>query len=151
MQHGDPLAVSKSTQKLVYAMLFPVAFIAIIWTGAELFTGNTMTMLVCILEKRIKVCHLVINWLSSLFGNWLGALFVAYFLSYLTGALEDKNVTYFLYNTAKDKTSYSFGGCFLRAVGCNAFVCLAVWFVIATDDGAGKIMAMWSENPKPKT
>lgn len=143
VQPDDPKAVSKSTQKLIYGMLFPVAFIAIIWTGAELFTGNTMTMLVCILERRIKVYHLVLNWLSSLFGNWLGALFVAYFLSYLTGSLDDTNVQYFLFSAAKDKTAYSFGSCFLRAVGCNAFVCLAVWFVIATDDGAGKIMALW--------
>ncbi|OEH78717.1 formate nitrite [Cyclospora cayetanensis] len=143
VQDGDPLAVPKSLQKLIYGMLFPVAFIAIIWTGAELFTGNTMTMLVCILEKRIKAYNLLLNWLASLFGNWLGALFVAYFLSYLTGALDDKHVSYFLFSAAKDKTSYSFGSCFLRAVGCNAFVCLAVWFVIATDDGAGKILALW--------
>ncbi|XP_026190069.1 uncharacterized protein LOC34619862 [Cyclospora cayetanensis] len=85
VQDGDPLAVPKSLQKLIYGMLFPVAFIAIIWTGAELFTGNTMTMLVCILEKRIKAYNLLLNWLAS----------------------------------------------------------LLVWFVIATDDGAGKILALW--------
>lgn len=149
MQPEDPLAVPKAVQKLVYGMLFPVAFISIIWTGAELFTGNTMTMLVCILERRIKVYQLAINWSFSLVGNWLGALFVAFFLSHLTGALADPHVSFFLFKTAKDKTNYSFLSCFLRAVGCNAFVCLAVWFVIATDDGAGKIMALWSPNPKP--
>ncbi|KAL8440406.1 hypothetical protein Efla_000294 [Eimeria flavescens] len=140
---ADPLAVSKATQKLVYGMLFPVAFIAIIWTGAELFTGNTMTMLVCILEKRIKPYHLVVNWAASLFGNWLGALSVAYFLSYLTGALDEKHVAAFLFSAAKEKTSFSFVSCFSRAVGCNTFVCLAVWFVIATDDGAGRVLALW--------
>lgn len=139
----DPQSVPAALQKLIYGGLFPVAFIAIIWTGAELFTGNTMTMLICLLERRIKIQHLLINWGFSLTGNWLGALFSAYFLSFLTGALDPANVRAYLFKTAVDKVSHSWGACFLRGVGCNTFVCLAVWFVVAQDEGAGKILALW--------
>ncbi|KAL8274153.1 hypothetical protein Esti_001995 [Eimeria stiedai] len=87
-----------------------------------------MTMLVCILEKE-KVYHLATNWASSLFGNWLGALFVAYFLSYLTGALDSPHLR--------------FRQLLPESPGMHTFVCLALWFDAATDDGAGKIMALW--------
>ncbi|KEP59805.1 UNVERIFIED_CONTAM: formate/nitrite transporter protein [Hammondia hammondi] len=140
---ANPLAVSKATQKFLYASLFPVAFIAIIFTGAELFTGNTMTMLVCLLERRVTALQLCINWICSLVGNWAGALFAAYFLSYLPGVLQDPDHLHYLKDVATHKTDHSFLQCFFLAVGCNTFVCLAVWFVIASDDAAGKIMSMW--------
>ncbi|EPT29115.1 formate/nitrite transporter protein [Toxoplasma gondii ME49] len=140
---ANPLAVSKATQKFLYASLFPVAFIAIIFTGAELFTGNTMTMLVCLLERRVTALQLCINWICSLVGNWAGALFAAYFLSYLPGVLQDPDHLHYLEDVAAHKTELSFLQCFCLAVGCNTFVCLAVWFVIASDDAAGKIMSMW--------
>lgn len=139
----NPLAVAKSTQSFIYASLFPVSFIAIIFTGAELFTGNTMTMLVCLLERRITWLQLVVNWCCSLVGNWLGALFAAYFLSYLPGALSSPDQLHYLEVKAIEKTSHNFGKCFLLGVGCNTYVCLAVWFVIASDEAAGKIIAMW--------
>ncbi|PFH33151.1 formate/nitrite transporter protein [Besnoitia besnoiti] len=140
---SNPLAVSKSTQKFLYASLFPVAFIAIIFTGAELFTGNTMTMLLCLLERRVTYLQLLVNWACSLVGNWLGALFAAYFLSYLPGVLQGPDHLNYLKEVAAHKTGHNFGECFLLAVGCNTYVCLAVWFVIASDDAAGKIMSMW--------
>ncbi|KFG62908.1 formate/nitrite transporter protein [Toxoplasma gondii RUB] len=140
---GDPLAVAKPTQKFIYGALFPVAFICIILTGAELFTGNTMTMLICYFQKRVTMLQLGVNWLGSLAGNWLGALFGAYFLSYLTGALGDEHVRQFLFRTCVNKISYGWGECFLRGVGCNTFVCLAVWAVIASENVAGKVLVMW--------
>lgn len=140
---GDPLAVAKPTQKFIYGALFPVAFICIILTGAELFTGNTMTMLICFFQRRVTLLQLTINWLGSFLGNWLGALFGAYFLSYLTGALSDVHVRSFLFYMCSAKVSYGWGACFLRGVGCNTFVCLAVWAVIAAENVAGKVLVMW--------
>ncbi|CBZ51490.1 hypothetical protein NCLIV_012840 [Neospora caninum Liverpool] len=63
---SDPVAVAKPTQKFIYGALFPVAFICIILTGAELFTGNTMTMLICYFQKRVTILQLGVNWLGSL-------------------------------------------------------------------------------------
>ncbi|PFH31516.1 formate/nitrite transporter protein [Besnoitia besnoiti] len=139
----NPLAVAKPTQKFIYGSLFPVAFICIILTGAELFTGNTMTMLICWFQRRVTILQLGVNWGGSFLGNWLGALFGAYFLSYLTGALDDEHVRHFLFITCKTKVSYGWGACFLRGVGCNTFVCLAVWTVIASENVAGKVLVMW--------
>lgn len=140
---SDTRSISKSMQKFVYASVFPTAFIAIIFTGAELFTGNTMTMLICLIERRITFLHLVINWLGSLLGNWLGTLFAAYFLSYLPGGYDTEPLNSYLCHMAEVKVSYGWGACFLRGIGCNVLVCLAVWNVTACDDASGKILALW--------
>ncbi|KAL8427000.1 hypothetical protein ACSSS7_007937 [Eimeria intestinalis] len=140
---SDPRAISKSMQKFLYASIFPTAFIAIIFTGAELFTGNTMTMLICLFERRITIWHLIINWVGSFVGNWLGALFSAYFLSYLPGGYEQEPIYSYMCYVQHVKVSYGWGECFLRGIGCNVLVCLAVWNVTACDDPASKILALW--------
>ena len=35
------------------------------------------------------------------------------------------------------------GAALLRGIGCNWLVCLAVWMALASDDIAGKILAIW--------
>lgn len=139
----DTRSVSKSMQKFIYASIFPTAFIAIIFTGAELFTGNTMTMLICLIERRITFLHLVINWVGSFLGNWLGALFSAYFLSYLPGGYEKEPLHTYMCSVQEYKTTHGWGECFLRGVGCNVLVCLAVWNVTACDDPASKVLSLW--------
>ncbi|KEP62354.1 UNVERIFIED_CONTAM: formate/nitrite transporter protein [Hammondia hammondi] len=139
----DPKAITAGTQKFIYASIFPVAFIAIIMTGAELFTGNTMTMLICWFERRITIWQLLQNWAGSFLGNWLGTMFSAYFLTYLCCPFDHDPYLSYLNYTAASKVSYGWGSCFLRGVGCNTWVCLAVWFVVACDDAAGKILALW--------
>ena len=39
-----------------------------------------------------------------------------------------------------DETAYQI---FLRAVGCNWLVCLAVWLALAADDVAGKVLGIF--------
>lgn len=139
----NPRAISPVMQKFIFASIFPVAFIAIITTGAELFTGNTMTMLICLFERRVTVLQLLKNWAGSLIGNWLGTLFSAYFLTYLCCNFDKSPYFDYLNAMAEHKTSHGWASCFLRGVGCNTWVCLAVWFVIACEDWAGKILALW--------
>lgn len=140
---ADPRSISPVMQKFIFAAIFPVAFIAIITTGAELFTGNTMTMLVCLFERRVTLLQLLRNWVGSFLGNWMGTLFSAYFLTYLCCHFEKSPYIDYLNAIAEHKTSHGWGGCFLRGVGCNTWVCLAVWFVLACDDWSGKILALW--------
>ncbi|PHJ15906.1 formate nitrite transporter protein, partial [Cystoisospora suis] len=138
-----PGAITPYMQKFIYASIFPTAFIAIIMTGAELFTGNTMTMLICLFERRITIYQLLHNWIGSFLGNWAGTAFSAYFLTYLCSGFDHDPHFSYLAHSAHVKVSYGWGSCFLRGVGCNTWVCLAVWFVVACDEAAGKILALW--------
>ena len=79
-----------------------------------------------------------------LIGNLLGSLFVAYFLAVETGVITGELQLARLADiaTAKgvEETEWQI---FLRALGCNWLVCLAVWMALAADDVAGKILAIF--------
>jgi formate transporter len=79
-----------------------------------------------------------------LFGNLLGALFVAYFLADQTGIASSELPLERLEQIALAKgveeTEWQI---FLRAMGCNWLVCLAVLLALAAQDVAGKIIAIF--------
>eukprot|EP00922_Rhytidocystis_sp_ex-Travisia-forbesii_P069711 GHVS01104130.1.p1 GENE.GHVS01104130.1~~GHVS01104130.1.p1 ORF type:complete len:339 (-),score=22.95 GHVS01104130.1:595-1611(-) len=135
--------IEPAVPKLLYAAMFPVAFVSIIMTGAELFTGNTMTMLICMFHRKVSILDLLINWILTLISNAAGAIFIAYFISSLSGTFNEGTMLAFVQHAAEKKIAHGFGSNFLRGVGANSFVCLAVWMVLAVDDVAGKVIVLW--------
>jgi formate transporter len=84
------------------------------------------------------------NFTWVLIGNLIGSLFVAYFLAVKSGVLTAELPLQRLaaIATAKGETETDWQ-IFLRAVGCNWLVCLAVWMALAADDIGGKILAIF--------
>ena len=60
------------------AVGLPAGLTLVILTGAELFTGNVMTMLSGVLAKRVKTEALIRNWVLSYAGNFIGSVVMAY-------------------------------------------------------------------------
>ena len=60
------------------AVGLPAGLTLVILTGAELFTGNVMTMLSGVLTKRVKTEALIRNWVLSYTGNFIGSVVMAY-------------------------------------------------------------------------
>lgn len=79
-QASDPGLV-----KLVFAFLFPTGLVLVAQTGAELFTGNIMFLTPGLLLRKISPKQVLKNWGLSYIFNFLGSLFVAFFLAYLSG------------------------------------------------------------------
>jgi formate transporter len=129
--------------RLLFASVFPVGLMLVVIAGAELFTGNTAILVPGVLAGRSPVRGLARNWALSYAGNFAGALFVAYALTYLTGLCAGEPYLTAVRVMAADKTSLSFMAAFWRGIGCNWLVCLAVWMACAADDVAGKILAVW--------
>jgi len=89
------------------------------------------------------------NWLYVYVGNFVGAVFVALFLSYWA-EIVNVNVTGLAaqlgkasIRIAEAKVSISWLTLFLRGLGANWLVCLAVGLSIAADDVVGKIAGLW--------
>jgi formate/nitrite transporter len=77
-------------------------------------------------------------------GNLLGSLFVAYFLAVKTGVITADMPLERLKDIAQAKgVEESADQIFLRAVGCNWLVCLAVWMSMAAEEVSGKILAIF--------
>lgn len=135
--------MGEGPQMMLYMSLFPFALIGIIWLGAELYTGNTMAMLCALLHCRVKWYHLIINWLSSMSMNTIGALFVAYLLSYLTGSFSSEPQLSYVISNAEGKVKYEIYQVFLKALGCNLFVCYSILITYGSMDTAGKVLVIY--------
>lgn len=141
--HSNP-----TTSKLIYAAIFPTGFVALVFTGAELYTGNTAAMSVYMFHHRNRKAFfaLVRCWVVSALFNLCGAVLCAGLLSYSTNAFNPKSAPgphAFLMSLAKHKTDLKFHEALCLGIGCNILVCFASWCAVIIQDGAGKILAIW--------
>lgn len=150
---GCPVGLSK----FVFGAVFPVGLIMVVICGSELFTGDVMFMTMGVLDGKASIGSLAKNWIGSWVFNLIGSIFVAYVLAYMTGIMAPEAFTKGAIGIAQTKSlggatflsagkttaSLTWVQAFLRAIGCNWLVCLAVYLANAADDVIGKILGIW--------
>jgi formate/nitrite transporter len=98
---------------------------------------------ISILNGEATVKGLMKNWSLVYVGNFLGSIFVAFFLAYLCGFFDNLPWAGWAATVANTKCGLDFETAFLRGIGCNWLVCLAVWLAISSEDVISKIFACW--------
>lgn len=124
--------------------VFSLGLILVIIAGSELVTGNMALIPLAAFRERVRLRDLSANLGWVLLGNLAGSLFVAFFLAVETGVVTEAPLLARLEEIALAKgveeTEWQI---FLRAVGCNWLVCLAVWLALAAEDVAGKVLGIF--------
>ena len=124
--------------------VFALGLVLVVIAGAELLTGNMALVPLAAFKGRTTVRALIENFGWVLIGNLIGSLFVAYFLAVQSGVVTEELPLARLADIASKKAvEESEWQIFLRAVGCNWLVCLAVWMALAAEDIAGKVLAIF--------
>ena len=137
--------------KLIFGAVFPLGLMLVVLCGADLFTGSCMTLTTAQAKQKISFGQTVFTLATSWLGNFAGALFVAFFIAYLSGLIfESAGGTMpwaaAVVNLANAKCSLGFTEALLRGIGCNWpkwFVFLAVFAPPASTETIGKIAALW--------
>jgi len=136
--------------RFAFGAVFPVGLMLVVIAGSELFTGNCMFPTLAVIHGKAKLSGLGKNWLGSYVGNFIGGVFVAGVLTFLTGLIIAPKTgavasAYFLNSQAvyNAKLALPFWDAFYRGIGCNWLVCLSVWLAVASDDTIGKIFGIW--------
>src|SRR5215218_7639616 len=132
---------------------FALGLVLVVVAGSHLVTGNMMLVPISALRGRISGRDVAKNLALVTIGNLAGSLFVAYFLAVQSGVIAGPNGTPGttaalmhdrLLAIAEGKgireTAWQI---FLRAVGCNWLVCLAVWMSLGAKNFSGKILAIF--------
>ncbi|MQA32672.1 formate/nitrite transporter family protein [Modestobacter roseus] len=130
---------------------FTLGLVLVLIAGSDLATGNMALVPLGAMRGKIGIGDVARNLSLVLIGNLIGALFVAYFLAVQTGvigssgasgtgALTFERLASISEGKALDESSWQV---FLRAVGCNWLVCLAVWMSLAAKTVSGKILAIF--------
>jgi formate transporter len=129
---------------------FTLGLVLVLIAGSDLATGNMMLVPLSAMRGKIGLGDVAKNLTLVLLGNLLGALFVAFFLAVQTKVIGDADsegsalLTYErLVSIAEGKTGHTAWETFLRGVGCNWLVCLAVWMSLAATSVSGKILALF--------
>lgn len=140
-EHGHAVSM------IIGGAVFPMGLIGVVFTGANLFTGNCMYTVPALLNGDLPgqnprsraMLYLTLSW----FTNFIGCLLVDFMISYAGGWIQDEPVVSFMKSVAVKKTSYSWGKAFVRGMGANWLVCLAMWQAMASKDGISKIFSVW--------
>ncbi|THV02340.1 putative formate/nitrite transporter [Dendrothele bispora CBS 962.96] len=130
--------------KILGGFVFPVGLVMIVLNGYELLTSNMMVFPMAILKGAIPWWSLPVNWIIVTFGNLVGSLFFAAILVKYSGIVStEPYITYirtFALHKAADPQWHQI---FLRGIGCNWLVCIAVWQAAGAKDTISKIFAIW--------
>lgn len=129
-------------QKLIFGAVFPVGLMLVVIAGSELFTGDCLFPFIACYDGKGKWLGLVRNCSIVYVGNFIGAVFCAYFLAVATGLLLKSPWVEYITSIAQAKCALSFAEAFWRGVGCNWLVCLALWLAVGSEDIVGKIFAI---------
>ncbi|KAJ1557943.1 hypothetical protein HK096_004464 [Nowakowskiella sp. JEL0078] len=133
-------------QKLLYGLTFPAGLCMIVLTGGELFTSNVMYMTMGVMTRRIKFSDLIKSWVISYLGNFIGSLLVAGLLVYAGGlnvATKDPWLSYLIHASNTKVFEATWVNNFVRGIGCNWLVCLAVFMALGAQDTIGKIASIY--------
>ena len=128
--------------KTVGGIAFSVGLMLVIFTGADLFTSATMT-LVPLCRRRIKISEWALHWLVVYFGNFVGALATAAII-FFSATYEQGHGQWgvAVLQVVTGKVSHSWIEAFLLGIMANLCVCLAVFMATGAKSGVHKILAV---------
>ena len=128
--------------KIVGGLAFSTGLILVVLTGAELFTGSTLT-LTARASGRITWRQMLLNWGNVYVANFLGSLTIVG-LVYLAGTWRSAEGEWgaVVLTTSLAKVEHPFLEAFALGVLCNLMVCLAVWAAYSGRSTTDKILAI---------
>jgi formate/nitrite transporter len=128
--------------RLLGGLAFSLGLILVVVAGAELFTGNNLTVMAWA-SGRVSTLRLLRNWTIVYVGNFAGAIATAGLLyagkqyEFGKGAVGETALT-----IAATKTGYGFVQAIALGMLCNALVCIAVWLCYSARSTADRILAV---------
>ncbi len=126
--------------RLLTGLVFSAGLVMVIIAGAELFTGNNLIVMAWA-SGKVKTRALLLNWVLSFTGNFVGAIATAILVFYSTQyTFGDGAVGLVALNIASAKTSLDFIPALILGILCNALVCLAVWMLYSARTNIDRIM-----------
>ncbi len=130
-------------QRLLSGCMFPIGLILVVVLGAELFTGNNALLVPAFMRRRASAGTVLANWGLVYLGNFIGAILFTWLLVYSVELLDSYPYNRAIQNIAHAKTSMPWMTVFLKGIGANWCVCLAVWLALSGKTLLEKCIGCW--------
>ena len=111
--------------KIAVAATFGIGLSAIIFLGAELFTGNCFTTIMPVYNRELKLKDIIPMWITCYIGNIIGIAFIC--ALYILSGSQSKILEPYLRTVIEAKLSFDVIELFVRAILCNFVVCMAAY------------------------
>lgn len=129
--------------RFLFGAVFPIGFIAVVLTGAGLFTSDCATQMVPWYRRRVSAAAVAKLLAVAYLANFVGAVGLTT-LGWLGGILaEDELWTPFLIGVAEGKVSHTFSETFVKGILANMLVCVAAWQAYSAQSTTGKMLGIW--------
>ena len=139
----DLAAHNPGLQKLLSGCMFPIGLILVVVLGAELFTGNNALLIPAYMRRTATWRDIALNWTLVYAGNFVGALLFTWGLVYAVGLTASAPYHDAITGIATAKVSMSWTAVFLKGIGANWCVCLAVWLALSGKTLLEKCLGCW--------
>jgi formate/nitrite transporter len=136
-------ASNPGIKKFIAGAMFPVGLVLVVVAGAGIFTSDCATLPYAIWKGKLKTFKALQLGVSGYVANFAGALLVAWLLAIQTGTLVGEPWRSASITLALHKTHASFMTVFVKGIGANLMVCLAIWMAYAAKDITGKVILIW--------
>lgn len=138
---GGPFGVGFTS--FIGGCVFGIALVLVLVAGSDLFTGSCLHSIGW-LNNSLTSKQVLNNWIVVYAGNFVGSLFLVWMM-YSSGIWDGhgSQIGAHAVAIAYKKTHLTFWEAFVRGMGCNWLVCLAVVIVAAGQDTMGKIAGAW--------
>ncbi|NLZ66632.1 MAG: formate/nitrite transporter family protein [Clostridiaceae bacterium] len=135
---------SVSAARLAGSLIFPFGLIMVIYSGAELFTGNNL-ITISVLNGKTTVGKMLRSWLFVYLGNFAGSIILAAGYVYAGIFFEFGNnaLALAIMETAAYKTALPFTKAIILGFFCNILVCIAVMGALMNKDGISRAAAAY--------
>lgn len=136
-------ATNPSLQKLLSGCMFPIGLILVVTLGAELFTGNNALLIPSYMKGSHNFATVIRNWTLVYVGNFIGAIAFTYIMVYACGLTAADPYHSAIITVAKAKVSMPWLTVFIKGIGANWCVCLAVWLALSGKTFFEKALGCW--------
>ncbi len=136
-------AENPSLQRLLSGAMFPIGLILVVVLGAELFTGNNALLMPGFLKGKFGIGAVLKNWAIVYVGNFVGAAGFAWLMVYSAGLTTPEPWHSAIAGIAGAKVSMPWITVFVKGIGANWCVCLAVWLAMSGHSLVEKMAGCW--------
>ena len=136
------IIVTRTFTQIFGGLLFSFGLVAIVITGAQMFTGNTLGVM-NVASKKLSAAKLLKNWTIVYVGNFVGAAATAGIL-YASHTWTKNGYQFGIkaLTIASQKVNLGFVDAFFLGVLANSLVCLAIYLAASSKKTSDKILAI---------
>lgn len=133
--------ISPVLAKMFPAFTFSLALVLICLLGADLFTGNCLTMGIAYYDKKENIGSVIKVLTLSYLGNLIGCIIIG-FIFIKSGSGSNIFPSY-LPKLVEAKTSMDISSLVLKGIMCNFVVCIATYANVKLKSESAKMIAMF--------